>query len=102
MRLTRDPRRPPARQAVLVLVIGGLSAALWYGWFAWNTEYQDDPATGRMAGPYAVWQGVAAFLCIGAVLVGFGSTAGAAVMLGLAATVDAVARRIRRSPSTHT
>lgn len=38
---------------------------------------------------------------VGAVLVGFGSTVGAAVMLGLATAVDAGARRIRRSPSTH-
>ncbi|MFC3299388.1 hypothetical protein FJV46_13475 [Arthrobacter agilis] len=47
----------------LVLLIGVLSAALWYGWFAWDTEYQYDRATGRMGGPYAIWQGVGAFVC---------------------------------------
>ncbi|WDF32010.1 hypothetical protein PTW37_08905 [Arthrobacter agilis] len=62
MRLTRDPR--PARQQVaLVFLVGVLSAALWYGWFAWDTEYQYDRATGRMGGPYAIWQGVGAFVC---------------------------------------
>lgn len=44
-------------------LIGVLSAGLWYGWFAWDTEYEYDAATGRVTGPYAVWQGVGAFLC---------------------------------------
>jgi hypothetical protein len=126
-----------------VLLIGVLSAGLWYGWFAWDTEYQYDRSTGRMGGPYAVWQGVGAFLCsipvfwlaqrllrfvvaflvipscftfawvttaaatdvtglwlVGAILVGFGSAVGSAVMLGLIAAVDSDLRKDNRSATT--
>ncbi|PVE20097.1 hypothetical protein [Arthrobacter sp. Bz4] len=34
-----------------------LSAGLWWGWFAWDTEYAVDPATGSVSGPYEAWQG---------------------------------------------
>ncbi|WP_247826119.1 hypothetical protein [Arthrobacter antioxidans] len=44
-------------------LIAVLSAALWYGWFAWDTEYYYDTTAGEMAGPYAIWQGIGAFLC---------------------------------------
>ncbi|WP_394250379.1 hypothetical protein [Arthrobacter pityocampae] len=130
MQLTRNRHQPPAQQWTLVLLIAGLSAGLWLGWFAWDTEYQYDPVTGHMGGPYAVWQGVGAFLCsfvvvglahwllrfivawlvipasftlawistaaatdvtglwlVGAILVGLGTTIGAALMLGLAAAL---------------
>lgn len=63
MRLTRNRDRSPARQWASVVLIAVLSAGLWFGWFAWDTEYQYDAVAGRMAGPYAVWQGVGAFLC---------------------------------------
>ncbi|MBG6215614.1 hypothetical protein IWX75_000051 [Arthrobacter sp. CAN_A6] len=69
MHLTRTRHRSPAQQWAAVIVIALLSAGLWFGWFAWDTEYQYDAAAGRMAGPYATWQGVGAFLC-GIVVVG--------------------------------
>ncbi|MHA7146290.1 hypothetical protein ACX80U_16395 [Arthrobacter sp. TmT3-37] len=143
MRLTHDPVRTDKQQVALVLLIGVLTAGLWYGWFGWDTEYQYDRSTGRLGGPYAVWQGVGAFLCsipvfwlaqrllrftvaflvmpasftfawittaaaadvtglwmIGAILVGFGSAAGSAVMLGLIAAVDADLRNDTRSTTT--
>lgn len=135
MRLTRNRHRPPAQQWAFVALIALLSAGLWFGWFAWDTEYQYDAAAGRMVGPYAIWQGVGAFLCgivvaalayqilhfvvallvlpasftfawistaaatdvtglwlVGAILVAFGTTVGTAMMLGIAAAVEARGR----------
>lgn len=63
MHLTRNRHRSPAQQWALVALIAVLSATLWYGWFAWDTEYYYDTTVGEMAGPYAVWQGIGAFLC---------------------------------------
>jgi hypothetical protein len=63
MHLTRNPHRSIARQWASVALIALLSAGLWLGWSAWDTEYQYDASTGEMAGPYAIWQGVGAFLC---------------------------------------
>ncbi|GAB3534885.1 hypothetical protein GCM10027403_11660 [Arthrobacter tecti] len=63
MRLTRHRHQPPAQQWALVALIALLSAGLWFGWFAWDTEYQYDAATGRMTGPYELWQGIGAFFC---------------------------------------
>ncbi len=70
MHLTRNHHQSPARQWASVVLIALLSAGLWVGWFAWDTEYQFDPSTGEMAGPYAIWQGVGASLC-GIVVAGF-------------------------------
>ena len=69
MRLTRSRDRSPLEQGAAVVLIALLSAGLWFGWFGWDTEYQSDPDTGRMTGPYEIWQGVAALLC-GIVVVG--------------------------------
>lgn len=134
MRLTRD-RRPLAHQAALVALFAALSAGLWFSWFAWDTEYQYNVATAEMSGPYAVWQGVGAFLCgvvvvgfayrvlyfpvallvlpasftiawvttasaqdssglwaVGMILVAFGTTAGTAMMLGVAAAIGKAPR----------
>jgi hypothetical protein len=145
MRLTRDRDRPAKQQVALVVLIGVLSAALWFGWFSWDTEYQYSQLTGHMEGPYAVWQGVGALMCsipvfwlaqrllrfgvsfvvmagcftcawiitaastdvtglwlVGAVLVGFGSLVGSAVMLGLITAVDSDLRAANRSASTPT
>jgi hypothetical protein len=63
MHLTRDRDRPAQQQVALVVLVGVLSAVLWFGWFAWDTEYQYSHMTGHMEGPYAVWQGVGALLC---------------------------------------
>lgn len=63
MRVAQNSHRAIAQQFASAALIAVLSAALWYGWFAWDREYYYDAATGEMAGPYAVWQGVGAFLC---------------------------------------
>jgi hypothetical protein len=51
-----------------------LSALAWFGWLAWDHEYQIDPATGIGQGPYEAWQ---VFGCVLTLLV-------AAVVAGLA------------------
>ena len=71
MRLTRSPHRPPLEQWLSVVLISLLSAGLWFGWFGWDSAYQFDAATGEMAGPYEVWQGVGALVC-GVVVVWLG------------------------------
>jgi hypothetical protein len=138
MRLTRSRDWSPLEQWSAVVLIALLSAGLWFGWFGWDTEYQSDPDTGEMTGPYEIWQGVSAFLCgivvvglayrllhfvvalfelpasftlawistasavdsgglwaVGAVLVAFGTTFGAAAMLGIAAAVETIGKRER-------
>lgn len=53
-----------------VAALAVLSAACWWGWLAWDTEYQVDPATGHASGPYEAWQvaGCVASLLLLAVL----------------------------------
>lgn len=63
MHLTRDPRRSPPHQLGIVVALAVLTAALWWGWFAWDSEYQVDPETGVASGPYEVWQGVGCAIC---------------------------------------
>jgi hypothetical protein len=63
MRLTRSRDWSVLEQCSAVVLVGLLSAGLWFGWFAWDTEYQTDRVTGETTGPYEVWQGVGAFLC---------------------------------------
>jgi hypothetical protein len=147
MYLTRNRHRPPLEQGACLILIVLLTAGLWFGWFAWDTEYQHhgyhSTTTGEKTGPYEVWQGVGAFLCslpviglayrllhfvvalvvlpasftlawistasavatsplwaVGAVYLAVGTTFGVAIMLGLAAAVEAVGRREHRtSPS---
>lgn len=33
-----------------------LSAASWFAWMGWDTQYQIDPVTGVSSGPYEAWQ----------------------------------------------
>ncbi|MBE0009384.1 MULTISPECIES: hypothetical protein [unclassified Arthrobacter] len=52
-------RRHTLTRAQRALATAGaiaLSAGLWLGWFAWDTGYQIDPATGSASGPYEPWQ----------------------------------------------
>jgi hypothetical protein len=140
MHLTRNHHQPPARQWASVALIALLAAGLWIGWFVWDTEYQYNASTGELAGPYAVWQGVGAFLCgivvagfayrllpfgvallvlpasftlawigtaavgdatglwmIGAVLVAFGTTLAAVVLLGIAAALESLAKGLLKT-----
>ena len=142
MGLTRNRDLPLLQQVLLVVLMALLSAALWYGWFAWDTEYHYDADAGGTTGPYQLWQGVGAFFCglvvlaiayrtlhfavallvlpasftlawistasamdtsglwaVGAILVAVGTTLGTAVLLGIAAGIEALGRRRSRASS---
>ncbi|GAB3517415.1 hypothetical protein GCM10027402_00730 [Arthrobacter monumenti] len=63
MAFTRNPKIHPAKQMGLTVALAVFAAALWVGWFAWDTTYQRDRVTGELSGPYEVWQGIGCFLC---------------------------------------
>ena len=44
------------RQVVGGLAVAVLSAALWFAWMGWDTEYDVDPVTQVSSGPYQAWQ----------------------------------------------
>lgn len=47
-----------SRTAIVLtaLLLGLAAAASWWGWLGWDTNYQTDPRTGVMSGPYEAWQ----------------------------------------------
>ena len=65
--MTRNRDLSPLEQWGFVVLFGLLSAGLWFGWFAWDTDYQYHgyyaTSTGERTGPYESWQGIGAFLC---------------------------------------
>lgn len=66
MHLTNNRRSSPLKQWGFIALFGLLAVGLWFGWFAWDTEYQYhgyQGTLGERTGPYEVWQGVGAFLC---------------------------------------
>jgi len=48
------------------LVVAALSVGSWFAWMGWDHEYQVDPRTQTVSGPYEAWQ-VAG--CAGSLLV---------------------------------
>lgn len=55
MRLTRSRNWSVLEQCSAVILVALLSAGLWLGWFAWDTEYQIDPDTGDSATPHRLY-----------------------------------------------
>src|SRR3954470_22279673 len=56
---TRAVARP--RPFAWAQVLGGLTVAVlsagsWLAWMAWDHEYQVDPRTQAVSGPYEAWQ----------------------------------------------
>jgi hypothetical protein len=49
-------RSSPGFQATGALAVAVLSAALWFAWMGWDTQYQVDPHTQVASGPYETWQ----------------------------------------------
>ncbi len=47
-----------------VVLLAVLTAACWWGWLAWDDEYQIDPSTGYASGPYEAWQVIGCVLCL--------------------------------------
>ncbi|WP_203933286.1 hypothetical protein [Virgisporangium ochraceum] len=77
--------RPPAWQVLGGLGVAVLSAAAWFGWMGWDTEYDVDPVTQVSSGPYEVWQvlGCGATLLlvlVGALLTGVRAAVACAAM----------------------
>ena len=55
---TSRPGGRPARATVLAggALVAALTATAWYGWLGRDHEYQVDPVTGAVSGPYEAWQ----------------------------------------------
>jgi hypothetical protein len=56
-------------------VLGGvtlavLSAAAWFAWMGWDTEYDVDPVTQSTSGPYRAWQVIGCGVTLLVLLVG--------------------------------
>lgn len=55
------------RGAVAGTLIAVISAGVYMAWLGWDQEYQVDPATGALSGPYETWQVVGVVACLGLV-----------------------------------
>lgn len=77
-------RRPPVWQVLGGLGVAVLSAASWFGWMGWDTEYDVDPVTQVSSGPYEAWQVLGCGATLLLVLVG-------ALLTGVRAVVACVA-----------
>lgn len=49
--------------------IAALTAVLYGAWLGWDQDYDVDPVTGELTGPYEAWQVVGLVLCLAAVAV---------------------------------
>ncbi|MBO3094677.1 hypothetical protein [Cellulomonas dongxiuzhuiae] len=57
--MTPTPTRPaarPGRAAARYALVAVLTAACWFAWLGWDTQYRTDPVTGDVTGPYEAWQ----------------------------------------------
>ena len=59
----------PGRAVAGHLWVALLAAACWFAWMGWDTQYQTDPATGDVTGPYEAWQVVGCVVCLAVVTV---------------------------------
>ena len=55
------------RDAVVGGVIAAITAGLYIAWLGWDQEYDVDPVTGALSGPYGTWQVVGVVACLGVV-----------------------------------
>ncbi|MFF8472678.1 hypothetical protein [Streptomyces sp. NPDC015414] len=52
--MSREPRKP-AQQLLSILVLAGVSMALWAAWLGWD-QHRDVHPDGSTTGPYEAWQ----------------------------------------------
>lgn len=55
------------RDVVVGAVIAVITAGLYLAWLGWDQEYDIDPVTGALSGPYETWQVVGVVACLGVV-----------------------------------
>ncbi|WP_318241574.1 hypothetical protein [Cellulomonas avistercoris] len=70
--MTTTPTGPaarPGRAAVRYALVVVLTAACWFAWLGWDTQYRTDPVTGDVTGPYEAWQVVGCVVSLVAVTV---------------------------------
>lgn len=48
--------RSLAFRLLSALLLAALTVVAWYGWLGWDHEYQTDPVTNVVSGPYETWQ----------------------------------------------
>ncbi|MER6032353.1 hypothetical protein [Streptomyces sp. NPDC001835] len=60
--MSREPRKP-ALQLLSVLVLAGVSMALWAAWLGWD-QHRDVHPDGSTTGPYEAWQVVGLVLTL--------------------------------------
>jgi hypothetical protein len=48
-------------------IIAVITVGLYMAWLGWDQEYEVDPATGALTGPYETWQVVGVVACLGLV-----------------------------------
>ena len=55
------------RDAVAGIAIALITAGLYLAWLGWDQDYEVDPVTGALSGPYETWQVVGVVACLGLV-----------------------------------
>lgn len=60
----REGMNRHVRTGAGIVLLAALTAACWWGWLAWDTEYQVDPTTGSASGPYEAWQVIGCVVCL--------------------------------------
>ena len=63
-----DPEwRRLARVPSVFVAVAALTVAAYMAWLGWDTEYDVDPVTGVVSGPYQPWQVIGLAICLGSV-----------------------------------
>jgi hypothetical protein len=78
---------PMASKVLGGLALAVLSAAAWFGWMGWDTEYDIDPVTQSASGPYQAWQVIGCGVTLLVLLVGALLLRASAVVACVAVTV---------------
>ena len=91
--MTSSPAKRPQPSAptwAYSLLAAATALGLWFAWLGWDTEYDVDPNTGNLSGPYSWWQVAGFVLSAGSLVLAAGrflpaAVNTAAISLGVAA-----------------